>query len=59
MNITIIGAGIGGLSAGCLLAKQGHEVTILEKNDSVGGKMNEITSDGFRFDTGPSLFPMP
>lgn len=59
MNIIIIGAGIGGLSAGCLLAKQGHEVTILEKNDSVGGKMNEITADGFRFDTGPSLFTMP
>lgn len=59
MNITIIGAGIGGLSAGCLLAKQGHAVTILEKNDSAGGKMNEITSNGFRFDTGPSLFTMP
>ena len=59
MNIIIIGAGIGGLSAGCLLAKQGHSVTILEKNDSVGGKMNEIEADGFRFDTGPSLFTMP
>lgn len=59
MNITIIGAGIGGLSAGCLLAKQGHDVRILEKNDSVGGKMNELSIDGFRFDTGPSLFTMP
>ncbi|MEP1150346.1 MAG: phytoene desaturase family protein [Balneola sp.] len=59
MNIIIIGAGIGGLSAGCLLAKQGHDVTILEKNDCVGGKMNEIEADGFRFDTGPSLFTMP
>jgi len=59
MNIIIIGAGIGGLSAGCLLAKQGHTVTILEKNETVGGKMNEIKADGFRFDTGPSLFTMP
>lgn len=59
MNIIIIGAGIGGLSAANLLAKQGHTVTILEKNDSVGGKMNEITKKGFRFDTGPSLFTMP
>ncbi|XWN38412.1 MAG: phytoene desaturase family protein [Balneola sp.] len=59
MNIIIIGAGIGGLSAACLLAKQGHSVTILEKNESVGGKMNEITKNGFRFDTGPSLFTMP
>jgi phytoene desaturase len=59
MNIIIIGAGIGGLSAGCLLAKKGHEITILEKNDSVGGKMNEVAADGYRFDTGPSLFTMP
>lgn len=59
MNIIIIGAGIGGLSAGCLLAKQGHKVTILEKNGAAGGKMNEITANGFRFDTGPSLFTMP
>lgn len=59
MNIIIIGAGIGGLSAGCLLAKQGHDVTILEKNNTAGGKMNEIEAQGFRFDTGPSLFTMP
>ncbi len=59
MNIVIIGAGIGGLSAACLLAKEGHSVTVLEKNDQVGGKMNELTADGFRFDTGPSLFTMP
>lgn len=59
MNIVIIGAGIGGLSAACLLAQKGHSVTVLEKNDRVGGKMNELTADGFRFDTGPSLFTMP
>ncbi len=59
MNITIIGAGIGGLSVACLLAAKGHEVTILEKNDTVGGKMNEVRAAGYRFDTGPSLFTMP
>lgn len=59
MNITIIGAGIGGLSAACLLAAKGHNVTILEKNDTIGGKMNEVRSGGYRFDTGPSLFTMP
>lgn len=59
MNIIIIGAGIGGLSAACLLANKGHKVTIFEKNDSVGGKLNEINEQGYRFDTGPSLFTMP
>lgn len=59
MKVGIIGAGIGGLSAACLLAADGHEVILWEKNDTVGGKMNQRIVDGFRFDTGPSLFTMP
>lgn len=59
MDIKIIGAGLGGLAISCLLAKKGHNVTVLEKNKSAGGKINEVQSDGFRFDTGPSLLTMP
>lgn len=59
MDIKIIGAGLGGLAASCLLAKKGHQVTILEKNGKAGGKINEINADGYRFDTGPSLLTMP
>lgn len=59
MNISVIGAGLGGLSAACLLAAKGHRITIFEKNATVGGKMNQIESNGFRFDTGPSLLTMP
>lgn len=59
MKIGIIGTGIGGLSAACELAKDGHDVTMYEKNDKPGGKLNEDVIDGFRFDTGPSLFTMP
>lgn len=59
MDIAIIGAGLGGLTASCLLAKQGHNVTILEKNDKPGGKIGEVRAKGFRFDTGPSLLTMP
>jgi len=36
-NITIIGAGLGGLTAGALLAKDGHRVTIIEQHNIVGG----------------------
>lgn len=57
-KIGIIGAGIGGLSAACRLAKDGHEVHLFEKNDTVGGKLNEYRENGYRFDTGPSLLTM-
>jgi phytoene desaturase len=57
-HITILGAGIGGLSAAIHLAAKGHRVTILEQNSAVGGKMSEIRADGFRFDTGPSVITM-
>lgn len=59
MKITIIGAGLGGLAVSCMLAHQGHEVTILEKNSSPGGKISQKTENGYRFDTGPSLLTMP
>lgn len=58
-NVVVIGAGIGGLAVACRLAKDGHKVTLVEKNEQVGGKMNQWESEGFRFDTGPSLFTLP
>ncbi|MCC5925379.1 MAG: phytoene desaturase [Bacteroidetes bacterium] len=58
-NVVIIGAGIGGLTAACLLAFNGSKVTIIEKNERVGGKMNQFEKGGYRFDTGPSLLTMP
>ncbi|WP_234409077.1 phytoene desaturase family protein [Marinilabilia salmonicolor] len=55
----IIGAGIGGLATSVRLAALGYEVLVLEKNRLPGGKMQQIERDGFRFDTGPSLFTLP
>lgn len=57
-SVIVIGAGIGGLSAAIRLASAGHSVTIFEKNPLVGGKMNETSSNGFRWDTGPSVITM-
>lgn len=59
MKISVIGAGLGGLSVACLLAAKGHQVTVFEKNENAGGKMNLVEEQGFRFDTGPSLLTMP
>jgi phytoene desaturase len=56
--ILILGAGIGGLSAAIHLAASGYNVTVLEQNPAVGGKMAEVTENGFRWDTGPSVITM-
>lgn len=58
-KVVVIGAGVGGLSAACLMARQGCDVVVLERNGSVGGKLNEWRQGGYRFDTGPSLLTMP
>ena len=55
----IIGAGLGGMSAAIMLAKEGFRVTVFEKNDRLGGKLNLLETQGFRFDLGPSIFTLP
>ena len=59
MRVVIIGAGMGGLSAAIRLAAHGHDVTVIEQSQRVGGKLNRWQSDGWTFDTGPSLLTMP
>lgn len=58
-HVGIIGAGIGGLAAAIRLASVGFRVTVLEKNERAGGKVGELREDGYRFDTGPTVFTMP
>ena len=58
-NIIVIGAGYGGLTASALLAKQGHNVTVIEKNEQPGGKASLLKKDGFAFDMGPSWYMWP
>jgi phytoene desaturase len=55
----VIGAGIGGIATAARLAKNGYDVTVLEKNDTPGGRCNQIVHEGHRFDIGPTLFLMP
>jgi len=58
-RVIVIGAGLGGLAAACRLAKDGRRVTVIERNEAPGGKVNLVESGGFRFDTGASLLTMP
>lgn len=58
-SVVIIGGGIAGLASAALLARDGYEVTLLEKHADVGGRAGSWSQDGFRFDTGPSWYLMP
>lgn len=57
-EISVIGAGIAGLTAALRLQHDGYKVTIYEKRDTVGGKMNQIKAKGFTFDLGPTIVMM-
>ena len=63
MQVTIVGAGLGGLATAIRLARQGYTVKVYEKNGHYGGKVCEkkiTTSTGnFRWDCGPSLLTLP
>ena len=53
MHFLVLGAGLSGLSCGISLLEAGHDVTILEKEQSVGGLCRSFRTDGFTFDYGP------
>ncbi len=51
----VIGAGIGGLTAGALLLKAGHRVTVLEAHVYPGGSAGTFYHKKYRFDAGATL----
>lgn len=59
MKISIIGSGFSSLSAACYLAKNGYEVSVYEKNESIGGRARQLIKGGFTFDMGPTFYWMP
>lgn len=58
-HVIVVGAGFAGLSAACTLAHSGCRVTLLEKNDELGGRARVWRKGGFSFDLGPSWYWMP
>jgi phytoene desaturase len=57
--INILGSGFSSLAAACYLAKAGHNVTVFEKNEQIGGRARQYKKDGFLFDMGPTWYWMP
>lgn len=58
-KVIVIGGGFSGLSAATHLAAEGHDVTLLEKNHTPGGRARKFEAKGFVFDMGPSWYWMP
>jgi len=59
LKAIVIGSGIAGLATAVRLSCAGYTVEVFEANQYPGGKLTEISRDGYRFDAGPSLFTLP
>ena len=58
-SYSIIGSGFSSLSAAASLAKEGGDVKVFEKNNTLGGRARQFSEEGFVFDMGPSWYWMP
>ncbi|HEX2629775.1 MAG TPA: phytoene desaturase family protein [Chitinophagaceae bacterium] len=58
-SVIVIGAGFAGLSAATFMAKEGWDVTVIDQNDTPGGRARQHKENGFTFDMGPSFYWMP
>src|ERR1700684_3789370 len=59
VRIGVVGGGLGGLSAACVLAARGYAVTLFERSPWLGGKAAVLREAGFRFDMGPTILTLP
>jgi phytoene desaturase len=58
-KVIVVGSGFGGLGTANILAKNGYQVTVIEKNEQVGGRASKLEEQGYTFDMGPSWYLMP
>ena len=58
MRVVVVGAGFGGLSAACHLAGQGHDVVVLERGTSPGGRVAAVVENGYTLDVGATVLTM-
>ena len=55
----VIGGGFGGISIALRLRALGHNVTLLEKLDALGGRAQVFNKNGFKHDAGPTVITAP
>jgi len=57
-RVVVVGGGVGGLAAASDLARQGLDVTLLERAATIGGKLRQVSTGGYPVDAGPTVFTM-
>src|SRR3954462_12041288 len=58
-RVVVVGGGLGGTAAPARRAKQGHQVTLVERLERLGGSVGYVERDGFRWDAGPTSTALP
>ena len=58
-DVVVVGSGLGGLACACTLAARGYGVTVIERNEWLGGKAAVLEDAGYRFDMGPTILTLP
>ena len=58
-RVVVVGGGLAGAATAARLAKLGHQVTVVERRNVLGGELGFLEQDGFRWDTGPTATTMP
>src|SRR5450756_236349 len=54
-DAVVIGAGLGGVTSGAILSKQGRKTLVLEQGELVGGCCSSFEREGYSFDVGASI----
>lgn len=58
-RIVVVGGGLAGMAAAARLAKQGHDVALLEAGARLGGALADVEHEGHTWPGGPSWTPLP
>lgn len=58
-RVVVVGGGFGGLASAARLAKLGHDVTLVEATERLGGALGYVEQEGFRWDSGPTTTLLP
>ena len=58
-RVVVVGGGFGGTACAARLAKQGHQVTLVERLDRLGGAVGFVERDGYLWDAGPASTALP